>query len=49
MEGYEEKEIKSDDVRCDEERDGVWVGSDILLPRNVVVWAFQALAEGDEK
>jgi len=49
MEGYEEKEIKSGDVRYDEERDGVWVGGDIFLPRNVVLWAFIALEDEVKK
>jgi len=47
--GYEEKGITAEDVRYDEKLDGVWISDDVFLPRNVAVWAFQALASGEKK
>lgn len=44
MEGFSEREIRKEDVKPDKEKDGVWIGSEVFLPRNVVIWAVQALA-----
>jgi len=49
MDGYQSQTVKEGDIRYDHQHSGVWVGDDIFLPHNVVVWAFQALIPADQE
>jgi len=49
LDGYESQTVKEGDIRYDNQRNGIWVGDDIFLPHNVVVWAFQALIPADQE
>ena len=42
--GMAEHGVEVKDVSYDKKRDGVWVKNQVFLPRNVVIWAFRALA-----